>query len=100
MSEVAPAAPPPRSWAAYAIVVIGVAMSLFHLYAIAIAPPEAFQYRAAHLGFAVTLVFLLFPLVKTGERARPRWWDLVGLVLALATCVYILVFYKPYIFER
>jgi TRAP transporter 4TM/12TM fusion protein len=100
MTEVAPTAPPPRSWAAYAIVVIGVAMSLFHLYAIAIAPPEAFQYRAAHLGFAITLVFLLFPLVKTGERARPRWWDLVALVLALATCVYILVFYKPYIFER
>jgi TRAP transporter 4TM/12TM fusion protein len=100
MTEVAPTAPPARSWAAYAIVVIGVAMSLFHIYAIAIAPPEAFPYRAWHLGFAITLVFLLFPLVKTGERARPRWWDVVALVLALATCVYILVLYKPYIFER
>ncbi len=100
MTEVAPTAPPARSWAAYAIVLIGVAMSLFHLYAIAIAPPEAFPYRAAHLAFAITLVFLLFPLVKTGERARPRWWDVVALVLALGTCVYILVLYKPYLFER
>jgi TRAP transporter 4TM/12TM fusion protein len=100
MTEVAPTAPPARSWAAIAIVLVGVAMSVFHLHAIAIAPPEAFPFRAAHLAFAITLVFLLFPLVKTGERARPRWWDLVALVLALATCVYILVFYKPYLFER
>jgi TRAP transporter 4TM/12TM fusion protein len=100
MTEVAPTAPPARSWTAYAIVVIGVAMSLFHLYAIAIAPPEAFPFRAWHLGFAITLVFLLFPLIRRGERARPRWWDLVALVLALGTCVYILVLYKPYIFER
>ena len=100
MTEVAPAAPPARSWAAYAIVLGGVAMSLFHLYAIAVAPPEAFPFRAAHLAFAITLVFLLFPLVKSGARARPRWWDLAALLLALATCVYILVFYKPYIFER
>lgn len=100
MTEVAPTAPPARSWAAYAIVLVGVAMSLFHLYAIAIAPPEAFPFRATHLAFAFTLVFLLYPLVKRGERARPRWWDLVALALALGTCVYILVFYKPYIFER
>jgi TRAP transporter 4TM/12TM fusion protein len=100
MTEVAPTAPPARSWAAYAIVAIGVAMSLFHIYAIAIAPPEAFPYRAWHLAFAITLVFLLFPLIKQGERARPRWWDLAALVLALGTCVYILVLYKPYIFER
>ena len=100
MTEVAPAAPPARSWAAYAIVIVGVAMSLFHLHAIAIAPPEAFPFRAAHLAFAITLVFLLYPLAKKGARARPRWWDLVALALALATCVYILALYKPYIFER
>ncbi|MFO0987540.1 MAG: TRAP transporter fused permease subunit [Alphaproteobacteria bacterium] len=100
MTEVAPTAPPPRSWAAYAIVLGGVAMSLFHLYAIAIAPPEAFPFRAAHLAFAIALVFLLFPFVKSGARARPRWWDVLALLLALATCVYILVLYKPYIFER
>ena len=100
MTEVAPAAPPARSWSAYAIVLVGVAMSVFHLYAIAIAPPEAFPFRATHLAFAVTLVFLLYPLFRKGERPRPRWWDLAALALALATCVYILVFYKPYIFER
>jgi TRAP transporter 4TM/12TM fusion protein len=100
MTEVAPATPPARSWAAIAVVLIGAAMSLFHVYAIAIAPPEAFPFRAAHLAFAVTLVFLLYPLVRKDERARPRWWDLAALALALATCVYILVFYKPYIFER
>ena len=100
MTEVTPTAPPARSVAAIAILLVGVAMSLFHLYAIAIAPPEAFPFRAWHLGFAVTLVFLLYPLVKKGERARPRWWDVVALALAVGTCVYILVFYKPYIFER
>ncbi len=100
MTEVAPTAPPARSWAAYAIVLGGGALALYQLSAIAIAPPEAFPVRAAHLAFAITLVFLLYPLVKTGERARPRWWDLIALLLALGTCVYILVLYKPYIFER
>ncbi len=100
MTEVAPTAPRKRSWAAYAIVLVGTGMSLFHLYAIAIAPPEAFPFRAWHLAFAITLIFLLYPLVRRDERARPRWWDVAALVLALATCVYILVLYKPYIFER
>jgi TRAP transporter 4TM/12TM fusion protein len=75
-------------------------MSLFHLYAIAIAPPEAFPFRATHLAFAVTLIFLLYPLVRRGERPRPRWWDIAALVLALGTCAYVIAFYKPYIFER
>jgi len=100
MTEVAPAAPPARSWTGVAVLAIGIAMSLFHIYAIAVAPPEAFPFRAIHLAFAITLVFLLFPLVRKDERARPRWWDFAALAAALATCLYVVAFYKPYIFER
>jgi len=99
MTEVAPTAPAARSWSGMAVLAIGVAMSLFHLYAIAIAPPAAFPFRAAHLAFAITLVFLLYPLVRKEGRG-PRWWDLAALIAALATCLYVIVFYKSYIFER
>jgi TRAP transporter 4TM/12TM fusion protein len=80
-----------------AVPVVGVAMSLFHLYAIAIEPPEAFPFRATHLAFAITFVFLLFPLVR-GKRAR--WWDWIAPAAALATCLYVIILYKPYLFER
>ena len=100
MTEVAPATLAARSWTGWAVAAIGIAMSLFHLYAIAVAPPEAFPFRAIHLAFAITLVFLLFPLIRRGERPTPRWWDFAALAVALASCLFVVAFYKPYIFDR
>src|SRR4030042_662219 len=55
-----------------------VAMSLFHLYtAWAIVPAQIL--RAAHVGFVLALVFLVFPAARR-FRDRIRWWD-VGLSL-------------------
>ncbi len=100
MTEVAPTETSTRRWLTVAAGVIGVAMSLFHLHAIAIEPPETFLFRAAHLAFAITLVFLLYPLVRRDANALPRWWDFATLGLALACCLYVIVLYKPYLFER
>jgi TRAP transporter 4TM/12TM fusion protein len=100
MTEVAPAGAGGRRWLAIGAGAIAVAMSLFHLHAIAIAPPEAFPFRVSHLAFSITLVFLLYPLIRRDAKARPRLWDGLALVAALASCVYLLVLYKPYLFER
>ena len=66
---------------------IGVAMALYHMYAIAIAPPEAMIYRAIHLSFALVLVLLLYPFAKTEDgNRRFVWLDVLwfaGAALAL-----------------
>ncbi len=70
----------PASAALRAIVsVVGVAMSLYHMYVAAFGPPEAIVFRGTHLLFALTLVFLLYPT----RPARPAWRALDAALLAL-----------------
>ena len=45
---------------------IAIAMSLYHMWFAASAPPEAMIFRGTHLLFALVLVFLFVP------AARPR----------------------------
>jgi len=53
---------------------IAIAMSLYHMQVAAFGPPEAVTFRGIHLLFALTLVFLLFPLRRAGRRGgRPTW---------------------------
>jgi TRAP transporter 4TM/12TM fusion protein len=81
-----------------AISVIAVAMSLYHVYAIAVAPPEAMVFRGVHLAFAMVLVFLLFPWRSRGEegstggRTGPLDW--IGAVLSVIVVGYLLVEYE------
>jgi len=82
-----------------AIGLIGAAMSLYHMYAIAIAPPEAMIFRGWHLLFAIVLVFLIYPTDLRRESGNPSWLDLVLLALSVACVVYIFVNYK-YIVNR
>jgi TRAP transporter 4TM/12TM fusion protein len=56
---------------------IAIAMSLYHMYVAAFGPPEAIIFRGTHLLFALTLVFLLYPLKPRGAAA----WRSVDLVL-------------------
>jgi len=63
----------------WTVAAIAVAMSLYHMYAAAFGPPEALIFRGTHLLFALTLVFLLFPLVP---RGAPAWRIVDALILA------------------
>ena len=66
LQATAPVAPALR----YAVAAIAVAMSLYHMYVAGFGPPEAVIFRGTHLLFALTLVFLLFPLRPAGQ---PAW---------------------------
>jgi TRAP transporter 4TM/12TM fusion protein len=57
---------------------IAVAMSLYHMYVAGFGPPEAMIFRGTHLLFALTLVFLLYPLRAGGA---PGWRALDALLL-------------------
>ncbi len=65
-----------------------VIMSLFHLYA-AVEIVPAFRLRPIHVAFALTLVFLLFPMTKR-FRHRLMWWDVIFAAASLAIIGYIL----------
>ena len=65
-----------------------VVMSLFHLYAAVEIVPAAVL-RPIHVGFVLTLVFLLFPIAAR-FRNRLMPWDVVIAALAVATIYYLL----------
>ena len=53
-------------------------MALYHMGVIAFAPPEAFVFRGTHLLFAMTLVFLIYPLRTARGRLNPGSEGLAG----------------------
>ncbi len=66
------------SWLAGAI---AAAMAAYHMWAIAVAPPEAVIFRGTHLIFAMALVFLLYPTRKGRAGPGPEDWVLCALSL-------------------
>lgn len=65
-----------------------VVMSLFHLYA-AVEIVPAYVLRPIHVGFALTLVFLMFPAAKR-FRNRLMWFDVIFAIASIAIVGYIL----------
>jgi TRAP transporter 4TM/12TM fusion protein len=74
--------------AAAAVTALAVAMSAFHLYAAYEIVPS-YVLRPAHVGFALVLTFILFPLSRR-FRDRVHWTDAVCAAAAIACIGYIL----------
>ncbi len=75
------------------IVVIAVAMAIYHMWAIAFGSPEAVWYRGTHLMFAMVLLFLIYR--RTGEtEGLPTPLDYVLLVLGIAPILYLFINYE------
>src|ERR1700693_5119514 len=71
-------------------------MSLYHMYVAAFGPPEAIIFRGTHLLFALTLVFLLYPL-RPGRAAAWRGIDLLLLALGYGFVLHIFLNYDYYL---
>ncbi|KPQ08471.1 MAG: TRAP-type uncharacterized transport system, fused permease component [Rhodobacteraceae bacterium HLUCCA12] len=72
--------PAPQHWIALrAIAVIGIALSLFQLYAAGVQPLGLFFQRPIHLGFILVLCFLIYPV---WGRSRPR--GVLGWIIDIA----------------
>lgn len=67
--QTTPAKPPRPNIVLRAITVIGIALSLFQLYAAGVQPLGLFFQRPIHLGFILVLCFLIYPVFG---RYRPR----------------------------
>jgi TRAP transporter 4TM/12TM fusion protein len=84
----------PQTLLAAAIVVLSLALSLFHFYSTYFGQAEAHAHRSTHLAFMLVLAFVLFPLGRTRFSNPLRWPFLVDLAcigVALGAQVYTLV---------
>jgi TRAP transporter 4TM/12TM fusion protein len=75
--------------------VVGVAMTLYHVYArLTPAPPDSLVLRVITLAFSLVLAFLLFPAREGRTPDRIPWSDLGLAALSLASVGYLLVHYE------
>jgi TRAP transporter 4TM/12TM fusion protein len=90
--EKAPTAP---RWGPLRLTVaaIAVAMSVYHMYVAAFGPPEAMIFRGTHLIFALTLVFLLFP-VRPDAGLAGRVIDVLLLLAGWGFVLHIFLNYQ------
>jgi TRAP transporter 4TM/12TM fusion protein len=86
---------PQASYLTVAVALIAIAMSLYHMYVAASGPPEAMIFRGTHLLFAVTLVYLLYPLRSDGAIAG-RVLDFVLLACGWSAVLHIFLKYEEY----
>ncbi|MCW5661560.1 MAG: TRAP transporter permease [Burkholderiaceae bacterium] len=70
-------------------------MSIYHMWVAGFGPPEALIFRGTHLLFALTLVFLLFPL-RPGGNVAARVFDAALLLLGWAAVLHIFIDYQAF----
>jgi TRAP transporter 4TM/12TM fusion protein len=86
------------------IAVVAVAMALFHIFTAGIRPLPGVQQRTVHLSFALTLIFLMFPIrtktdesqdTKVSDEHRPlSILDIALIGLSIFIGVYVFVEYE------
>lgn len=76
------------------------AFSLFQLYTAIFGQYTAYIQRSIHLGFALSLIFLLFPARKRkGDRHKVAWYDYILALLAVAVASYWPIMYDELVFR-
>jgi TRAP transporter 4TM/12TM fusion protein len=96
VSDEMPSTAPQVRALAWAVMLVAMAMSLYHMYVAGFGPPEALIFRGTHLVFALTLVFILYPLMPERHFAW-RLLDALLLAAGWAMVLHILLNYDYFI---
>ncbi|MBZ5200418.1 TRAP transporter permease [Planomicrobium chinense] len=76
------------------------AFSLFQLYTAIFGQYTAYIQRSIHLGFALSLIFLLFPAFKRkGERHKVAFYDYILALLSVGVGLYWPIMYDDLVFR-
>jgi TRAP transporter 4TM/12TM fusion protein len=86
-------------WQAAVISVLAVAFSGFHIYTALFGVLDAHLQRAVHLGFVLTLVYLLYPAAKGMRRDRVNPVDLLFVAASLVCLGYLVVNYRSIVMQ-
>lgn len=76
------------------LLIVLASFSIFQLYTGIFGSLDAMLQRAVHLGFGLTLVYLLYPSMKSFSKTKLHPLDVILAIIAAGVCIYILVFYK------
>jgi TRAP transporter 4TM/12TM fusion protein len=69
------------------IAIVGILLSLFHLYAAGLQPLGLFYQRPIHLGFILVLCFLIYPVWGHGRARGVLGWAIDGTLIAASVLV-------------
>lgn len=81
------------------LVVLAIAMSLYHLYTAAFGLPEALLHRAIHLIFTLVLIFLLSMTRRSADEKGKMIWDAILLLLVIVSIGHLFINYE-YVITR
>src|SRR5699024_4116040 len=81
------------------VTIVAVLYSLFHLYMV-FNPMPALQQRSIHVAVGLALVYMLYPMFKTQNRAKLPILDWILAALSLYTAIYIFTEYQAIVTER
>ncbi len=82
-----------------AIFVVGLAMSLFHIYVLTIRAIDPWYFRTMHVVFAGVLIFALVPGWKKSPRDQIHWLDYLFILLLIAPAGYIFIVFDEWIYR-
>ena len=83
-----------KGWMAKIVAAIAIAFSVFQLYTATFGVLDAHLQRAVHLGFGLTLIYLLYPMRKSWSRTHVHPLDLLLAILGAAAPAYIVIEYQ------
>lgn len=76
------------------ITAVALALTAFQLYTAGVSMLSAWIQRDIHLVFILVLTFLTFPVLKRGKKDQATILDWILIILAVASGLYIVVFYQ------
>lgn len=81
-------------FAGWTVFILLIAFSLFQLYTGAFGAYTAYIQRTIHLGFALALIFLLFPAKRGAKKNKVAWYDWILAILSVVVASYWPIFYE------
>lgn len=76
------------------VFILLLSFSIFQLYTGAFGQFTAYIQRTVHLGFALTLIFMLYPARKSKMHTKIPWYDIILILLAVMVTAYWPVYYE------
>jgi len=83
----------------FIVVIIGLSMSLFHLYTAGFGLLEAILQRSIHLSFALSLSFLLYPAKRGKKEETIPIYDYIFAFIGASSAAYIPIFYHELVYR-
>ena len=88
-----------KGWLDIFIRCLCILFSSFHMYTAAMGAFAPQIQRSVHLGFVLTLVYLLYPARADGDRNKLAWYDALLAVAGALVCAYIVWNYDVIVLE-